>query len=1307
MIPGERCPVSFRMRTLLVAMIIILQILLVMGPMDGPTIIENAAGALTPSDPIIIEGNYGLSVSPAVRSGSGTSQDPYIISDLSIDCSSNGRGGIAIRNTTSYLIIRDITVKASSSAPGVYLRALGWNLQNIVIRNVTITGGNYQMYLYYPCQVTITSCRFIDPSGTGYAIYAYRGYHTYISNNTFQCPEKDVDIDYTYYFHFMKNTGRLSKYDHLNFRYSNFANNTLEIDTVRLFSGYSSDFQGNQLSGSSPADYLVLIADCNRLKVANNTLDGGFNSFFIYHPNTYSPVYTNYPKAASLRFEYNRINGSADTGMRFYHQTGYPSMTYMTILYNRFTNCSSYAISLVGGGHKTTTIWHNSFEYNHGSGVSFVGSKAQAEDRYYQFSWSVGGIGNFWKDKTIPDEDSDGIIDDGYPLISNSGGKDQYAISNPYFDLEKPHFEIVRPSGRFLKNSYMNLSWVAYDNISGIKKVELRDGFNPWIDITGFENYGMYLPEGIYKLTMRATDRADLVMEIERNIVVNRTVKPFRFLYPEEYGSYNSTDVYVEWTLMDHFVPIDLSYSIDSLVWIEKDPFAPFFAPIPEGAHNLLLRFRDHYGNRIDHNIPLTVDITEPVVDILYPAQGSVISNDLVNFRWASSDSFGIRTTIVQIDDDESMEIAGNSFSRLLITGPHTLSVKVFDMAGNMEEDVLSFVISQNTSLNIVSPRLNRPTRITTHPVTWEYVITNLEISSLSLIVDDEDPIDLPISSTSKEVEIREQGQHTITVRASDPAGNIVSDTVVVIIDTTPPAPDFQFPTDGAYLNRTEIGLRWNAIDTFGLDSFRLFVDSVLKASALKQGFYSIDLEPGEHNIKVQALDLAGNLAEKEITVTIDLEAPYFELLEPSGSVITEPYFTFEWAGEDDFGIDHYNFTLDDRPVEELGEATSRQFAMTEGPHRMIFRCRDLAGNVRSFTKHFTVDLTEPLVSFKDRPADHVKTFRGLIEWEIIEAVGISSIDLFIDGVNYDVAPDSRYFTMDLAKGPHRVSITVVDVGGFTGKDEFIFDIDPDPPAISKPDDHLLVEGSSAVIYWVLEEPGENLTCKLTMDGREVSVGFDLSRGEYLFTELERGNHSVIMDVTDLAGNQRSLNWDIVIEKEGGSGPDDGGGGGLVWFMIIAVLFITAAAGLWIFIYKKRSKEELPPPKMSPSKKPEKLTFGPRHPPVPAKPAHQHVHHMPGTIAAPSSRETVHKGEHGYIRPEPPKKTEKKQMVIDGTGSGGTSPSPHAGGRFPVKAHDATNGSGREKEGGVEEWGEVEEWDPHDEVEEWSDMEDY
>ena len=71
-------------------------------------------------------------------------------------------------------------------------------------------------------------------------------------------------------------------------------------------------------------------------------------------------------------------------------------------------------------------------------------------------------------------------------------------------------------------------------------------------------------------------------------------------------------------------------------------------------------------------------------------------------------------------------------------------------------------------------------------------------------------------------ITIDADGSHSITIRAKDPVGNVVSDTVEVILDRTDPMPDFQFPLDGAYINHTNLDLRWNGIERRGLEGIYL-----------------------------------------------------------------------------------------------------------------------------------------------------------------------------------------------------------------------------------------------------------------------------------------------------------------------------------------------------------------------------------------------------------------------------------------------------------------------------------------------------
>ncbi|MGA1872261.1 MAG: right-handed parallel beta-helix repeat-containing protein, partial [Thermoplasmatota archaeon] len=244
---GPRSNYQMGSRSVLLTILLMISVASVLWLPDEIQPMIHADGALTSITPIVIEKDNDLGAHPSVRSGSGTTLDPYVISDYSIDSTASGRYGIAIRNTTANLIMRNLTIRVSGSSIGIYLRSYSWNSQNIVMKNITIIGGSYQVYLYIPVRVTISDCTFSNPSATGKVVYSYYGSEVLISNNTFNTPNMEMDLDYSSSVTFNLNRGTIHSYDHLRFRYSNFANNSLSLYSVYLWSGYYSDFQGNEL----------------------------------------------------------------------------------------------------------------------------------------------------------------------------------------------------------------------------------------------------------------------------------------------------------------------------------------------------------------------------------------------------------------------------------------------------------------------------------------------------------------------------------------------------------------------------------------------------------------------------------------------------------------------------------------------------------------------------------------------------------------------------------------------------------------------------------------------------------------------------------------------------------------------------------------------------------------------------------------------------------------------------------------------------------------------------------------------------
>lgn len=1274
-------------------------------------VMEAAEGSQDAISPISISYNSGLSTHPSVRSGNGTSKNPYVISDYYIDCTSSGSIGISIQYTTAFLRIRNITIDAHTDYSAIYLRSSSWNAQNIILDNITINGGGTHLYLYIPVKVTVTRCLFNNPSGTGDIIYAYYGTEDFITNNTFDCPGMDIDIDYASSFNILRNKGVIRRYEHQRWRYSNFANNTFQADSIRLYSGYFSDLQGNLLNGTDRGDDVVHIIDCNRIKIANNTINHGNDGIFVSHPNSYSPVRTNYPTWASLRFDDNLINGSSLNGIRFYYANGHPAMTYFRVYNNTFSNCGEFGISVRGGGNPTSVIWHNKFFGNNGAGSTYSTNNIQAEDYWAQMTWNTGRIGNHWSDLTSPDDNSDGIVDDTpYDLRTVSGAKDNLPVTNPLFDLESPYLKVLSPTVTYPDNSYINLTWEARDSISGIDKMEVKFGYRPWTDITGCNSYGIFAEKGDYWLKVKATDGSRLFTQVDIRIILNSTIKPFTIESPGDGEFFDSTSVPAAWNLIDGFIPRYLDISVDEGVVQTEDPFQPFLIETDEGNHDVLFTFEDHYGNRIEEQIEFSVDITDPEIDILYPSPGSVISNDLVYFQWDASDNLGVDKIIATLDQGIPMERGGNGFNEHLDKGPHTLHVEVFDKAGNSEEDSLAFVVSENTSLSILSPILAAPTRTSEFTVSWEYLVANLNIAKVEIEIDNDDPIEIDPASTSHIITLIQEGEHTIKVNAEDPAGNTVSDMVRITIDRTNPIPEITSHKNGQYLKDGNIGLEWSVIERYGIDHFELYINGRIIETDISEGRYNLQLDEGVHDISVHTYDEAGNWGKTNITLIVDKENPDLQLLSPSVPIITAAYLEIEWSGEDDNGISHYNLSFDGK-VYEMGLNTMREVPVTEGDHVIIIDCYDLAGNSRSLTFELIVDTTPPVVNFVNGSQGQIKKWSNIIKWEIIELVGIVQVNLTIDGNIYSVSTDTDYFTKEVAEGDHVILIEVTDRAGFISTSTMEFTIDETAPRIEIDAAGPLVSDKEATIGWIVDENVEDLTWRVYLDDQELSVKIDLGKGSHTFREMNPGNHSVRMVVSDEAGNQKEILWDFIIEDDSRTASGSESGGGIIWFAVIMIIIFIFTVGMIIIFRRKKKdvREEKKVPDVI--KKPDKISLGG----MPIRSVHGHQSPSHSINAPPMARSQVkgsdshveHRKDDGsYYRPSTKKTEEKSKRVLD-------APPPQ---REVVKAGSTEAVSAvkdprkpvftppaPEKER-PQEWGDIEDWEG-EELEEWSEME--
>jgi hypothetical protein len=155
-------------------------------------------------------------------------------------------------------------------------------------------------------------------------------------------------------------------------------------------------------------------------------------------------------------------------------------------------------------------------------------------------------------------------------------------------------------------------------------------------------------------------------------------------------------------------------------------------------------------------------------------------------------------------------------------------------------------------------------------------------------------------------------GLQTITITASDQAGNTTSATLDVTYDPTLPTISITTPSAASTFVTTlaAIGLGGSATDNVGLQDVT-WVNAATGNSGLASGVASwnvstVALNPGANPITVIATDLAGNIKSATITIYCDTQAPTVAITLPAsgGTFITSsPQVALAGVAGDDVGV--------------------------------------------------------------------------------------------------------------------------------------------------------------------------------------------------------------------------------------------------------------------------------------------------------------------------------------------------------------------------------------------------------------------
>ncbi len=458
---------------------------------------------------------------------------------------------------------------------------------------------------------------------------------------------------------------------------------------------------------------------------------------------------------------------------------------------------------------------------------------------------------------------------------------------------------------------------------------------------------------------------------------------------------------------------------------------------LADGLHVATVQVSDQAGNHAGASEAFTIDTVPPTISYNTPTS-EVISGDgslAVSLAFADATS-GI--------NEQSLTLAVNGVNALstctigltsalcqlqgLASGQHGLLATILDLAGNQASATLAFKLTVDLlppTVAITSPSSGAV--ISSNPIT--VTGTANDDGQVAALVVNGQSVPLQNGTFSTSVALAE-GFNQITVKATDTTGKTASAAVDVTLDTTPPVIAVAAPSPGQLTNQAQVRVSGTVSDSSGVAQVTL---NGLPASVSGSQFSgTVALGEGSNTIAVHAVDVAGNAADANVSVT-RYSLPSVAITSPQDlSFLAATTVDVAGTVSDSGG----QVQVNGLPATLAGTSfVARAVPLVEGGNLLTAVITDHLGHASSATINVVRDLTPPHLSL-DVPGDRaiVSTdsvhISGLVNDIVAGTVNTQQVTVLVNGVQATVANRAFDVQVPLQLGDNTVQAVATDESG-------------------------------------------------------------------------------------------------------------------------------------------------------------------------------------------------------------------------------------------------------------------------------------
>jgi len=528
---------------------------------------------------------------------------------------------------------------------------------------------------------------------------------------------------------------------------------------------------------------------------------------------------------------------------------------------------------------------------------------------------------------------------------------------------------------------------------------------------------------------------------------------------------------------------------------------------LTEGLNTVTLIASDAAGNNTTISRSVILDSEAPAVDLISPVDSTITNLSSIIVSGKITDA---NFSLLTIGGNAVTVSADGSFSTTvnLVEGLNSVVLTAKDKAGNTTTVSRSLIRdSQAPIVTITSPNDSLITKLQSIKVNGTIVDANfasLKINNTSITIDS-------TGAFSSQLNLNE-GVNTISLIASDKAGNSTTMTRLAILDTQPPTVHLTSPVDSLITKQQNIDVSGTCVDS---SAVTLIINGNSVPIGVGGAFsYQSPTIEGKNSITVVAADAAGNSTTISRLVIRDSQPPVVTLQSPMDSLVTnQASITVSGKVSDSTQV---QLTVNGQTLSANSDGTfSTTINLIEGKNAATLIATDAAGNQTTISRVIIRDTQAPVVTLQ-APIDSLITNQTSIT--VSGKVSDSTnVQLTVNGQSLSANPDGTFSTIiNLVEGKNIITISATDAAGNQTTIARIIQRDSQPPVltISSPADSLITNQSTVTMIGTATD---STAFTMTINGTPVTIGTGGSFSAPI--SLVQGTNIITLKATDAAGN--------------------------------------------------------------------------------------------------------------------------------------------------------------------------------------------